>query len=200
MGEPNILLRTRGTRESGWESLTRCVALENQLGGLWPAARVTVFAEGDHRVQDWLYARVRDLVGLRPGVTNDDDMSARSLRRRADLVLMDFPENPGVDRCRAWLADADQVIVRAASPGASEAGCEVLGWRWTHGCTKPAEITTGMADGRLSDLDPGDLLLADPLAFACALLATPDEQPAAAVAGPARDRAAPVALHGVQAR
>ena len=179
--------------------MVRTVAVENRLRALWPAARVTVFAEGDHRAQDWLYARVRDLVGLRPGVTTDDDMSARSMRRRADLVLMDLPQDPEPDRCRAWLADADQVVVRAAGESSCSSDGDLLGWRWVNGSAAPQEITASDSLKRLGDLDLDSILKADPSALGAALLAPRSGEAGVPAQRPEAAAGASV-LHGVQSR
>lgn len=133
MGEANILLRTRGDRESGWDCIVRCVELEAHLGRVWPTARVTVFAEGDHRTLDWLYARVRDLIGVRLGTNVHDEMGARSMRGRADVVIFDMPTAPDEVLRGAWLADADRLFVR--SPDDSIADVEA----YLHG-VEPTQI------------------------------------------------------------
>lgn len=127
MGEANILLRTRGDRESGWDCVVRCAALEAHLRQVWPMARVTVFAEGDHRTQDWLYARVRDLVPLRPGTTVHEEMGLRSTRGRADLAILDLPTEPEDALHQAWKADADRVVVPSQLPEPGPTGSPAVG-------------------------------------------------------------------------
>lgn len=131
MGEANILVRTGGSRESGWASVIRSAALVEHLRQVWPTARVTVFAAGDHQVHDWLWTRVRDLVALRLGVELSDEMAQRAMRGRADLVILDLPETPDDARCAAWMADADQMVVRSPLDQRAPDGRVIAGWHWT---------------------------------------------------------------------
>ena len=112
-----------------------------RLSQTWPTARVTVFAEGDHEVHDWLWTRVRDLVALRSGSALTEEMAQRALRGQADLAILDVPEAPDVDRCRAWLQGSDHVIVRSSLDQRAPDGRVMCGWHWTRGADEgPAPL------------------------------------------------------------
>ncbi|MAG56276.1 MAG: hypothetical protein CMJ83_08305 [Planctomycetes bacterium] len=170
MQSANILLVCGGGRGLGWSSILRTAAFEAHLQSVWPTARVTVFAAGDHEVHDWLWHRVRDLVALRPGPSVHDQMCARQLRGDADLVLLDHPAPTHDDAAEAWLQGSRHVVVRTAPDRCASDGSVQCGWHWTRVDGVPA---------RKLPLVGARYALVDPLAHAAAISRKP-------AAGPAR--------------
>lgn len=111
MSVANVLIRTAGGGDLGWEHVLRTVSLEEHLRRRWPEVRVTVVAEGDDLVLDHLYGRVRDLVSMPADADLGVEMSARRLRDAADLVVFDLPVADPARR-DAWLEGTRHLLVR----------------------------------------------------------------------------------------